>query len=309
MESDQGDFITRRPTLSDSLAVLDLITAVDMAAYGEPDYDLDSLLDEWSNMSLDQDAWLVQTRDDQLIGYATVTRVDHRFSLDLYVHPSLAPEGLADFLLAMCEIRCMEQMGTEIRESSATLYIPQTLVVEKQAVEERGYQLIKYHSGMRIDLPAPPLEPSWPEGVSLRNVVPGQDDLRIYEFIQAAFDWPGRTPPSFERWRDLMMGASSFNPDLWFLAFHGDELVGAVLCFDYPQYGWVRQLGVAQTWRRHGLGAALLQHIFGVFYRRGHRRVGLAVESSNPRAFQFYERVGMHCLQQYLEYRKTLTRT
>ncbi len=307
MQSQQGDFITRRPTLSDSLAVLDLITAVDLAAYGEPDYDLDSLLDEWSNLALDQDAWLVQTRADQLIGYATVTRLDHRFSLDLYVHPSLAPEGLVDFLLAMCEIRCMEQMGAEIRESSATLYIPHTLEGERQAVEARGYQLIKYHFGMRIDFSSPPPEPAWPEGIRLRNAIPEQDDHRIYEFIQAAFDWPGRTPPSFERWRELMVDASNFDPSLWFLAFHGDDLVGAVLCFDYPQYGWVRQLGVAQAWRRRGLGAALLQHIFGVFYRRGHQRVGLAVESGNPKAFEFYERVGMKRLQQYDEYRKFIT--
>ena len=38
-----------------------------------------------------------------------------------------------------------------------------------------------------------------------------------------------------------MMGAFNLESDLWFLAYYGDELVGAALCFDYPQRGWVRQ--------------------------------------------------------------------
>ena len=130
----------------------------------------------------------------------------------------------------------------------------------------------------------------------------------VYDFIQAAFDRPGRVPPSFERWHDFMMGAQIFEKDLWFLAFHEEELVGAALCFAYPEYGWVRQLGVSSRWRGHGIGSLLLQHVFGVFYERGHRRAGLAVEADNPKAYQLYEKVGMQRLQQYVEYRKILAK-
>lgn len=306
MDTQRREFNTRRPSIDDAQMVLDLITACDIAAYGEPDYDLESLLDDWSDLDLDQDAWLVTDVDGQLIGYASVNHTDQRFTFDMVVHPAYAPEELPGLLLAACEARANEQSSDSHAQITATIYLPHVNLAARKAVEERGFELIKYHFGMRIDIQAPPPEQTWPQEVSLRNAVPGQDDRIIYDFIQAAFDWPGRTPPSFERWRGLMVDAYNFDRDLWFLAFHGDELVGAVLCFEYPQYGWVRQLGVAQDWRRQGLGAALLRHVFGVFYRRGHRRVGLVVESGNPKAFQFYERVGMKRVQQYIEYRKIL---
>lgn len=307
MDIEPEQIKTRRPTLSDSLAVLDLILACDDAAYGEPDYDLDSLLDEWSDIKLDQDAWLAHSRSGELIGYASVSQFEKQFRLDVYTHPGLDTNRLTTHLLELCERRCREQVGRAGDESSAIVYIPHVNQKVKQAAEASGFALTKYHIGMRIDISAPPPEPAWSDGVSLRSAVPGQDDRMIYDFIQAAFDWPGRTPPSFERWRDFMMGAFNFESELWFLIFHEKELIGAALCFDYPQYGWVRQLGVTQAWRRRGLGAALLRHSFGVFHRRGRRRVGLVVESGNPRAYEFYERVGMKRVQQYDEYRKVLT--
>jgi ribosomal protein S18 acetylase RimI-like enzyme len=103
-----------------------------------------------------------------------------------------------------------------------------------------------------------------------------------------------------------MMRPDHFSPELWFLAYHREALVGAALCFDYPQYGWVRQLGIVQTWRRKGLGSALLQNAFQVFYQRGHKQVALGVSSENPDAYSFYEKIGMRRVRQYDEYQKNL---
>jgi len=80
------------------------------------------------------------------------------------------------------------------------------------------------------------------------------------------------------------------------------------LCFEYPGQGWVRQLGVAESWRRKGLGTALLLHAFGEFRKRGISEVGLTVDSHNPRAYAFYQRVGMKRIRQYDEYEKLLKR-
>ncbi len=103
-----------------------------------------------------------------------------------------------------------------------------------------------------------------------------------------------------------MMGAFNFDSGLWFLAYHEDELIGAILCFEYPQYGWVRQLGVLPTWRGRGIGSALLQHCFGIFYKRGYTDVALSVESWNSDAYRLYEKVGMKRTRCYTEYRKNL---
>ena len=156
---------------------------------------------------------------------------------------------------------------------------------------------------MQIDLEEPPPVPDWPDGCRLRPFVPGQDDRRVYEFVMEAFRWPGYVPPSFEDWRERMLDTESFRADLWFLLVaEGDELVGTALCVDYEFYGWVRNLAVAEAWRGRGIGAALLQHVFGEFYRRGQPKIGLGVDGKNPDAYRFYERVGMRQVRQFVEY-------
>jgi mycothiol synthase len=297
----------RHPTPDDAQAVLDFMIACDVIYYGEPDSDMETLQGDWDGIDLSKDAWLAFSHENQIVGYAAVQKAGQRFTFDQYVHPNLALSGLTRHLLTFCETRAREQINPQSGEITAVTYIPHVNQAEIQETEELGYKLIVSHFGMRITFTAPPPEPVWPEGITLRNAVPGQDDRLLYDFIQKVFDWPGRTPPTFERWHDLMLGAHNFDPELWFLAYHGDELVGAALCFNYQINGWVRQLGVDQAWRRKGLGAALLKYVFGLFYRRGHTRVGLVVESDNPKAYEFYERIGMQRVQQYTEYRKTLS--
>ncbi len=70
--------------------------------------------------------------------------------------------------------------------------------------------------------------------------------------------------------------------------------------------GWVRQLGVLESFRRTGLGGALLRHAFLEFHKRGFKKTGLAVESENQRAIQFYENVGMKQTRCYVEYSKEI---
>ena len=124
--------------------------------------------------------------------------------------------------------------------------------------------------------------------------------------MQSALDRPGRTPPSFEEGKAFMMRPDTFEADLWFLGIAGEQVVGACLCLEYPGQGWVRQLGVTETYRKKGLGTALLLHAFGEFRQRGLSEVGLTVDSDNPRAFTFYQRVGMKRVRQYDEYEKPL---
>jgi len=301
------NYLTRHPVLNDLQAALDLIITCEIAEYGEADCSLEDLEDQWSDIDLEQDAWLVTDSHHQPAGYAAVFRSGQRFTFDFYVHPAIAPSGLTQYLLALCEARACEQLkGEPGIQAMASIIISQGNLVNRQIAEQFGYKPYQHHLRMQITMDAPPPVPVWPDGITLRTVIPGQDDRSIYNFIQAAFDRSGRIPPSFESWHETMMGAYNFESDLWILAYHGDELVGAALCFDYPQNGWVRQLGVAQHWRRRGIGSALLQHGFSIFYERGQAAVGLGVESGNINAYQLYERVGMKCTQHYIEYYKTL---
>ena len=293
---------TRHPTLDDAPAVLALLIACDIAEYGEPDSDLESLLDDWRPLDLARDAWLIQDASGQVLGYLAVFAREPGYGVDMYVHPEHSGAGLQAFLLARCEERTRERLspGTS---APLRVIVPSVAQAEQEVLLSRGYSVDKYYFRMQIDLEEPPPVPAWADGCRLRLFVPGQDDRRVYEFVMEAFRWPGYIPPSFEDWRGRMLDTESFRADLWFLLVaEGDELVGTALCVDYELYGWVRNLAVAETWRGRGIGAALLQHVFGEFYRRGQPRIGLGVDGKNPDAYRFYERVGMRQVRQFVEY-------
>jgi GNAT superfamily N-acetyltransferase len=192
-------------------------------------------------------------------------------------------------------------------EVVARVFIADTNLQNRAMIEQAGFQVGKRYFQMQIKLESPLPEPDWPEGISVRTAIPGQDDRAIYELIQAAFVQPDRTPQPFEDWKNSLMWPNTFEPELWFLATAGDELVGASLCLAYDSLGWVRQLGVLDSWRRKGIGATLLRHTFAEFKKRGFNRVGLAVESKRPDAYIFYQRIGMQQVRQYNEYVKPLT--
>ena len=56
-----------------------------------------------------------------------------------------------------------------------------------------------------------------------------------------------------------------YNEKLWFLAVQDNEIIGTCLCFKYTDIGWIRQLAVKKSYRKQGIGRALLQHSFWCF--------------------------------------------
>jgi hypothetical protein len=52
-------FTIRHPSLDDAQATLELVIACEVAEYGESDSSLEELVDQWSHIDLDHDAWLV----------------------------------------------------------------------------------------------------------------------------------------------------------------------------------------------------------------------------------------------------------
>ena len=56
-----------------------------------------------------------------------------------------------------------------------------------------------------------------------------------------------------------------------------------------------------ETWRRHGLGEALLRLAFRTFQARGAAGVELKVHAENTPAIRLYERVGMRAVERISE--------
>ncbi len=214
--------------------------------------------------------------------------------------------GVARRLLDEAETLAREQGAEGVRA-----FVQGDDAVQREVLESLGWQPIRYSFQMRIELDDDLSEPDWPEGLSLRNLHPGEEE-RVYEAQMDAFadHWEFRRT-SLEEWRTFTVDDHSFDPSLWWLVEDGDELAAMSLNSWHfsgdPQFGWIGILGVRPRWRRRGLATALLLHSFRDFRDRGATRVGLGVDGENTTgAVRLYESVGMRVARRNDTYEKEL---
>jgi mycothiol synthase len=174
--------------------------------------------------------------------------------------------------------------------------------------ENEGYQPVRYFWEMETVMESPPEAPVWPEGISVRNYVPGEDDRATFDAFEEAFrDHWGYSPWDYKEWHTRRHERDHFDPSLWWLAMDGGEIAGGVICRYRQERGWISQLAVRKPWRRRGLGTALLLNALGEFYCRGRNTVALGVDADNPTgATLVYERAGMYVNSKFVVYEKEI---
>jgi len=231
--------------------------------------------------------------DDRVVGYFDVWHEGESVDVDM------ASPGFWDETLDHAESRARALGAKRVR----TFFVEGHDLAERVAA--RGYREIRGSWTMEIEfgVEAPP-EPVIPDGIELRTYRHPDDERVVYEALQEAFaDHWHFHPQTLGNWREFMVKVRNFDPDLWLVAWAGDELAGASLNYpersDDPGHGWIGTLGVRRPWRRRGVGEALLRRSFAALHARGLRKVRLGVDSENPTgATRLYERVGMQVLRQ-----------
>ncbi len=73
-----------------------------------------------------------------------------------------------------------------------------------------------------------------------------------------------------------------------------------------PETAWISQMGVHQTYRRQGLGRALLLEMVSGLAAAGYRQAALSVNVDNPQARALYEQVGFRLRRRLSVYRKAV---
>jgi mycothiol synthase len=302
-------FVCRAPTLDDAPAVAALIAACQQADIGRPEMTTEELLQDWQGIDLSEEAIVVAGGDGCIVASADI--LNRSFVSVLvygYVHPERRGRGIGRFLVDWGETWARDRMTNAPSEARISVrhYIVASNTPARALVEQAGYPSVRGVYVMEIDLEQSP-SPVWPEGVTVRTFVPGQDERATHEAHEDAFrDHWGRPRSPFERFLSITR-QSDFDPSLWFLAENGNEIVGVTLAKSVAGRGWVDGVGVRRPWRGRGLALALLQHAFAAFYERGVRNVGLSVDAESlTGAPRVYHRAGMRVTQSYVIHEKEL---
>lgn len=274
----------------------------------------DELKHEWQTpgFDLEADAFLVETRDGHVVGYEEFfNEYEHaKLRTDGYVHPDVRGRGIGTALLRIIEQRARDEMtlaGPDLRVSLHST-IDNRDPVSHELHKYEGYQPLRYHWRMEIKFDAPPPKPAFPEAVELRPFVKGEHDTAVWQAQNEAFrDHWGSHDATLEEWKRSRFDDPEFDSSLWPIAWDGEDVAGFSLNRYRMGIGWIRTLGVRRSWRKRGLGEALLLHSFGEFYKRGTTTIGLGVDAQNPTgATRLYQKVGMVAVSEFVTYEKEL---
>jgi mycothiol synthase len=254
---------------------------------------------------LEQDARAAML-DGTVVGYGDVSDASSEGKI---LWADVRAEGeAAQALLDFVEDRARELASKEAR---IKIWSPEQNAEWRALIESRGYELDHYSFRMWIGLEEGEIpEPEWPDGITVRTYSRDEDETAVYDTHQETFsDQRDFSPDPFDDWRQWSY-REPFDPELWFLAVEGDQVVGIVLGRPErggdPSLGWVNIVGVRRPWRGRGLGLALLRHAFREFQNRGKVRAGLGVDGDNASAVRLYERAGMASEQTFVWYHKAL---
>jgi mycothiol synthase len=284
-------FVARPVTLEDAGDVASLMNDFDRAHLDEPDeVDGTEIVGWWIDTDLERDTLLVQDAAGRLAASGMLKQEGADvLELDAFVHPERLGCGLGGFLLDWLEQESRRRDLSTMRTAALTADR-----AAKALIEGRGFEPVRHFYRMLVELDAPPSEPVWPAGSTVATFAPG-DEAIFHAVTEEAFaDHWGHEPRDLDYWQRRVFDRDWWDPSLAYLVREGDQAVAAeVNAFRFGA-GWIGTLGTRPPWRGRGLGRALLLTAFGEFYRRGQRRIALAVDAGNETgATHLYESVGM----------------
>ena len=282
---------------ADLVPVVQLLRTCDEYDAGVTDASEAWLRDDWRSSSI-KGAMVAEADDGQVIAYLSLEALDPASMVTMYF--PLAPEArpaLRDAWTSFCSDRVEELAGPD-----ATRYA--VVAAEEgagSALEALGYRFARVFWHMERSVDATYQAGPPPASVTIRAYDPDADARLVWRLVEDSFaEHYGQEPTTWESWQEDMLGASTWDAELVWIAELASEPVGVVICQDIDGVGWIGDLGVLKTARGLGVGRALLEHGFSLLAARGRTLVRLNVDSDNETgAAGLYERAGMHVLRSF----------
>ena len=262
--------------------------------------------------------------DGRMIGFCSVVWRRNLKNERLYIHTAhLLPEwrstGLRTMMLHMNEHRSREIAKDQPKDATCLLETWANTSDEnhwRTIIEQEGY-VPSWHL---LEMERPDLEDipdfSLPPAVEVKRVRPDQ-----YATVWHAAREAMKNDRSFteERWSDEEMKLFSrkpiWTPDLWQIAWKGDEIVGGVFVLidaeENRQFkrrrGYTGLVFVSRPWRHQGVARALIARGLKVLKNEGMEQASLDVDADNlSGALRLYRSLGYEPVKQFGFYHKPL---
>lgn len=259
--------------------------------------------------------------DDHLIGYTRVFWNQQEDGIYIYntfgfLLPEWRHKGIGTAMLNWTENR-LHQVAAELGHYGPRFFQAELDHTQKSAnalFTKAGYQPARYEFMMKRSVNDPLPDAPMPQGLEVRPFKEEQLHAIWAAMVEAFKDHWGSVPESEERflsWKD----EASYHPELWKVAWEGDQVAGMVLNFynqaeneEYKRLrGYTEGISVRRPWRKKGLARSLIVQSIRMFKEMGMTETCLGVDSQNlSGALRLYESVGYRQFRQLIIYRKAL---
>lgn len=242
----------------------------------------------------------------------------YRYSFWVNLRPEWRGQGIETHLTAylmdrLAEIACQHPADAE---KFYQIYTADTRKWQTTQLESLGFDAVRYIFRMSRSCKLPVKVLPLPEGIVVRQPTP-EEYHKVWDADQEAFrDHWGMAEPTEERYQ-AWIKSSYFQPELWKVAWDGDEIAGMVLNFvDHAEnktygrwHGYTEDISVRRPWRRRGIARALLTQSVKMFQEMGMEETALSVDAENlSGALKLYTDVGYQEYRRWMVYRKQMNK-
>lgn len=308
---------------SDFPLMLAVIDAAASADHDEVSNSVDDIKNDYKhleNSDPEKDMRFAEV-DGQLVAYSRVewnmeeSSQVYIYSHFVHIHPDFRNKGIEEALIEWCEnrLQIISAAHPQRNKRFFQTYSNELKPWFGHILERHGYQPVRWFIEMSRPLEDIPTS-DFPEGVETRPVKT-KDIRKIWDASVEAFrDHWGFTEPGEESFTGYQE-SKYFQPDLWQVAWFGDDVVGSVLNYidhDYnkkynKKRGWTEEITTHREWRRKGIASALIIRSMHMHKAKGMTEVALGVDTNSlTGALKLYTSLGYKKEKTMMIYRKEI---